>query len=257
MLGMTDRMVQVVMVLAICGTLVGVLLFSWWGGDERATPEKESRTTVSTPAKHTPIPRAEDRTREEILKAISQAENLLEWYRIREECRKGSLESEQVADALAEKEKELRETRPMKLLSESLALAGFEWKIEDKKAPEGRNAQFVATWLFLKKGPIELLPKHHAVLILRAWVDKSHENYLVGQPNKRLLEFNTELKPSITEWPVGDYKLVTRRVSAPLIPYRMFTFFSIKAEDDGYVGRYGGDEKGLVELGWLADLPVE
>ena len=189
---------------------------------------------------------------------IASAEDWFAWYELRDEYRKSATSSKQTEQAFENREKELRKATPTKAFNELLELVAFDWRMQSEDPGEGNNATFLASWLFHKKGDINLEPDHQVSLILRGRPDKSHRNYLPREQDRSnsYFELTYALKPSIDVWEKGEYHLFTKRTyrQLPNIPYKMRTFFSeVRKKEDGswgYVRPYGD----RLDMGWYVDL---
>ena len=86
-------------------------------------------------------------------------------------------------------------------------------------------------------------------------VDKSHERYSPDQRHPSYWNAPIVPSPPVTEWEVGTYHLVERPTSAAVLPYRMYTYFSVLTTEGSHVALLAGKKEGLIDLGWWAGLP--
>jgi hypothetical protein len=189
---------------------------------------------------------------------IEASKDMFEWYGLQTSYKEAQGDSEDVEAALAAKEAELLKKKPAVPVTDALKLVAFNWKLLGSASTEGKEEKFQAQWLFHKSGSITFAKDEDVTLVLRGWLDAAHMHYFPedkgGDP--RYFELNWSIRPSINNWSVGEYYLVTRETYNPVpnVPYRIHTFFAqVKKDEEGNwksQGTYGEH----LDLGWHADL---
>lgn len=193
------------------------------------------------------LPREIAAREDEYREKVAKADNFLEWFRLRETYREAGGEEPGFLEALAEKEKELRRNNPPRAFNEYIELADFGWKLEAGDPGEGKVAQFKISWLFFKKRQIEDDGQKMRIL-LACFTADAHRKYLRQSRNR--INLGVTMESAVSQWPIGNYKLVTYRCKLPSLPLHMITWISWDGKSGPKRGRFGE----RIQLGWQADL---
>jgi hypothetical protein len=181
---------------------------------------------------------------------IERAEDFFRWHELRESVLRRKLDDPEVAKALKNTEERLRKSDPPRLLHENLELLGFRWWIHSLR--EDGLARYRANWLFHLIEETRLEQGESLRLILNGTPNPDHAHLLM-YPTERdhgMLQGTVRLDPPLSEWPAQSYHLLMTPFAAPLVPYRMETFF-IRKKGDRILGRWGRK----IDLGWYVEFP--
>jgi hypothetical protein len=184
---------------------------------------------------------------------VTSVKDWFAWYKLREDYRKSGKTGDEMEAAFQNAAKRLETENPPKAFNDAIELMAFNWKIKSGAPIENGKNVFVASWLFRKKGDVNLAPDHDVRLVLRTAADPSHLQYLPRNLTNGFgyVELTYSVDGSFAEWKKGEYYLVSREtVVLPILPYKMGTFFSEVLNAGGYVGPFGQQ----LGLGWYADL---
>lgn len=188
----------------------------------------------------------------------SASESLIELWRLRPE---GGFEAGQAqqAEAWEARWKQLQASAQPKMVSPHFQVLDFNLQMEPLEKPtgqEGQKARVKGAMLLEKIAPLELEPGQRAIMNVRLHVDKDHEPQMHAHYGRELGRHDVMLvKDAYKTWPVGERRLVEFEYVWPYLPYEVFVYFSVLSPEGEYLRRLGGSSKGLVSLGWWADIP--
>lgn len=186
----------------------------------------------------------------ELAREIGQAEDFFRWFELRESVLRRRLDHPEVDKALLDAEKRLLTHHPPQPIHEKLELVGFRWWIHSMRT-DGL-ARYRANWIFRVSDKIELEEGDSLRLILDARPKPDHAHLLVYEREREqgTLQGTLRLDPPIGEWEPGSYHFLRTPFAAPLVPFRMETYF-IRKNGDRILGQWGR----RIDLGWYVNFP--
>jgi hypothetical protein len=188
---------------------------------------------------------------------VKACESLIEWHQLKMIAAEQNLQSTDIVTAISETKVKLLSLAEIHSVTDSLDLVAFDWNLAETAGPI-THATFIASWLFYKKGSVEFSPDRRVLLVLRGFATTMHKEYFENEVHreKGSFTFCWLLKPTIDEWEIGNYYLVTKRTYRPVpnIPYRLVTSFSkSKRNKDDNDWRFAGVFGEPLVLGWHVD----